>query len=278
MEMKPRCAQMADSFIKRKIVWLDQVLADSEVTAIAFQVAYLLVTKFMNAKTGTAWPAIATLAAHLHKSRRRIQEAITNLIERKHLEHRRGGTGKDRQGKPSTYRIVVFDKTETSYQSTDRQDENDLSMGGLIGRFPTTDRTKTARLIGRNRLTNPLIEPLEEPIDEFISQKSGSTSKPNAKLIEQQFNEFWQHYPRKASKGSARKAFGKALKKASFSDLIAGAMRYAAARDGQDSQYTKHASTWLTNECWLDEATKPDSRPKRQSLADIAFGRNRGGL
>ncbi|AKC03070.1 replication initiation protein [Gordonia phage Gsput1] len=70
------------------------------------------------------------------------------------------------------------------------------------------------------------------------------------------FDEFWQVYPKRADKGHARKAFAKALDKASLADILAGAERY---RDDpkRKPEYTKNAGTWLNGECWSDESAAP---------------------
>ena len=44
-------------------------------------------------------------------------------------------------------------------------------------------------------------------------------------------------------------------------DLLADAMRYAAAQAGKDQTYTKHPTTWLNGKCWLDEPVSAAVRP-----------------
>ncbi len=68
---------------------------------------------------------------------------------------------------------------------------------------------------------------------------------------------WWLHVPRKAGKGQARRAFKGARKKADAETLLAGIRRYASEVAGEDSSFTKHPSTWLNGECWLDEPPKP---------------------
>lgn len=65
------------------------------------------------------------------------------------------------------------------------------------------------------------------------------------------FDAFWSVYPRKAAKPAARRAFEKALAKASLDQLIRAAERY---RDdpNREEAYTAHAATWLNNERWMD--------------------------
>jgi hypothetical protein len=81
------------------------------------------------------------------------------------------------------------------------------------------------------------------------------------------FDEWWAHYPRKVAKGAAQVVWERVIKsgKANAVDLLAGAMRYAAERDGQDAKYTKHPRTWLNAECWLDEGP-PSSEVNQQTI------------
>lgn len=75
------------------------------------------------------------------------------------------------------------------------------------------------------------------------------------------FERFWQTYPRKASKGSARRAWAKAVRITSPEEIIASAGRYAADPN-RDDAYTAHPATWLNGERWLDS-----SLPARESTA-----------
>ena len=86
--------------------------------------------------------------------------------------------------------------------------------------------------------------------------------------VDHLFDQWWQQYPRRVAKGAARKAFKRVLaqKLASPDQLLAGVMRYAAERDGEDPQYTAHGASWLNDERWLDEP-KPRHR-KPLSTAD----------
>ncbi len=72
--------------------------------------------------------------------------------------------------------------------------------------------------------------------------------------IEDVFELFWKEYPkgRKNSKGTARDAFLKACSKAESATIIAAAIEYASSDVGR-SKYVKMPSTWLNQECWLDD-------------------------
>lgn len=69
---------------------------------------------------------------------------------------------------------------------------------------------------------------------------------------EQRFELFWNLYDKKKSRPDAEKKFKAALKKDSFENIMTGLEKYIKAR-GLDSQFWKHPSTWLNQECWKDE-------------------------
>jgi hypothetical protein len=77
---------------------------------------------------------------------------------------------------------------------------------------------------------------------------------PLTPLAEPLFDEFWGVYPAKVGKGAARKAYRHALTRGSSAEILAGAKRYAESKP--DPKFTKHPSTWLNAECWLDEGHK----------------------
>jgi hypothetical protein len=72
------------------------------------------------------------------------------------------------------------------------------------------------------------------------------------------FEQFWEIFPRRVGKGTAKKAFKHAAERASFAEILDGARRYAKECVGRETQYIKHPSTWLNADCWLDE---PERKP-----------------
>ena len=67
------------AFLKLKFAWLDQVLSDPKISPEAFQLAYLLATRFLDRKSGQAWPSQRTLAALLHVSERQVRRLSREL-------------------------------------------------------------------------------------------------------------------------------------------------------------------------------------------------------
>lgn len=66
------------------------------------------------------------------------------------------------------------------------------------------------------------------------------------------FERFWTAYPRKSAKGTARRAWSKAILKADPQQIITGAERYSNDPN-REPAFTAHAATWLNGERWLDD-------------------------
>jgi hypothetical protein len=68
-------------------------------------------------------------------------------------------------------------------------------------------------------------------------------------LNQKQFDEFWKIYPKKDDKRPARKAFDKALTRATFEAIVEGATRYRDDPNRED-RFTKNPATWLNADAW----------------------------
>ena len=94
-------------------------------------------------------------------------------------------------------------------------------------------------------------EPPPNSVVEFARPKSGDA-----------FDEFWSIYPLRVGKDAARRAWAKAIRRATADDITAGARRY---RDdpNRDEGYTKHPATWLNAGCWDDDPLPAKGTEKR---------------
>lgn len=86
-----------------------------------------------------------------------------------------------------------------------------------------------------------------EPISNNLSKNQEDI------LVTQQFEDWWQHYPKKNGKGQARVAYRAAVKKVTHEELIEAAIRFSQQCQHKEKQFIPHASTWLNGERWLDE-------------------------
>lgn len=68
---------------------------------------------------------------------------------------------------------------------------------------------------------------------------------------EEQFERFWKAYPRRIGKGSARKAFEKAIRLTTLEIMLHAIEEYKANKPSW--QDFCHPSTWLNQERWADE-------------------------
>jgi len=128
----------------------------------------------------------------------------------------------------------------------------------------------------------PKAEPIEEPIREGLTGKGGadpkgvggrgstsslrsvvtnsrSTKVDHGSDDDPEFARWWARYPRKVSKGQARTAWRKAIKKATPDELVEALENYAEhwRRSNTETQYIPHPATWLNGECWGDEFGSP---------------------
>jgi uncharacterized protein YdaU (DUF1376 family) len=71
----------------------------------------------------------------------------------------------------------------------------------------------------------------------------------------EEFDSWYEHYPRKEDRGHAEIAFLKARKIASLEELIEGVKRYAKtiAAERTERRYIALPATWLNGERWADE-------------------------
>ncbi len=74
------------------------------------------------------------------------------------------------------------------------------------------------------------------------------------------FAEFYARYPRKVGPGHARKAYAKALKKATHDDIMFGLSQQLPSMEATDKQFIPHPATWLNRESWSDEPEEPTSK------------------
>jgi predicted DNA-binding transcriptional regulator len=79
------------------------------------------------------------------------------------------------------------------------------------------------------------------------------------------FDEFWNEYPKKVDKAQAFRQFKRALSRARFEDILAGAIRYASDPNLPEARFIKYPATWLNADAWengpLPERSK-SSKPK----------------
>ena len=92
-------------------------------------------------------------------------------------------------------------------------------------------------------------------------------------VFEEEFEGWYQHYPRKVSRGPAEKALRKALGSGvSLETMIEGDKRYTTQVAGSESDYIKQPATWLNGKCWRDE---PEPRRGAEPDGELTWWQKR---
>jgi hypothetical protein len=82
------------------------------------------------------------------------------------------------------------------------------------------------------------------------------------------FDTFWEHYPRKTAKVLALRAFGPALKKTTLAVMLASVER-SQQSDQWRRGFIPHPATWLRQERWTDELPVTPAKPVLTRLASL---------
>ena len=108
---------------------------------------------------------------------------------------------------------------------------------------------------GKHRST-PTPTPTPTPNNSLVA-KNSLLVKPKAQTADksaESFENFWNTYPRRVSKGHARRAWVGAIKKSEPEAIVAAAAKYAATMKGTEQKFIPHPATWLNGERWADQA------------------------
>jgi hypothetical protein len=146
----------------------------------------------------------------------------------------------------------------------------ELEEFGYLTREQSREDGKFAETIWRTS------DPTEIPLSENSTTVNPTTKntitkeeqiKNNERIysdFQNEFEEFWEHYPKKVDKGAALRAFKKAAKSQDLNEVIAGAKRYAEDPNLPEKQFIKNPATWLNAEAWsnppLPVRKKTDSK------------------
>lgn len=109
----------------------------------------------------------------------------------------------------------------------------------------------------RSGMTNGHIE--KQLLEKNTNKRKSLTDSEEQKL----FSEFWKEYPKKSDKRAALRAFRSALNRASFEDILAGAIRYATDPNlPEEKQFIKNPATWLNADAW-ENGPLPERKGKK---------------
>lgn len=115
-----------------------------------------------------------------------------------------------------------------------------------------SERGVVANLNGGGSNSAP--KPINKPIKESIYSSSDD------------FDTFWEHYPRKIGKLAAKSAFAKAMKITDLDTIMDACVDFASSRRGQDEAFTPHPATWLNQGRWDDTTSIKRGPPSQEEM------------
>jgi hypothetical protein len=152
---------------------------------------------------------------------------------------------------------------------------NELLDAGYLSRSEDRERNEKGYLGGYTYTTqdptqdNPTQDnPLHK--NNIIKNKILKNNERIYSDSENEFDSFWSHYPKKVDKGAAIRAFRKALKTATATEVIEGAKRYAEDPNLPEKQFIKNPATWLNAEAWNNGPLPARKKTDRKALEEWA--------
>ncbi|MFH0295672.1 helix-turn-helix domain-containing protein [Bradyrhizobium sp. 31Argb] len=243
--------------------WIRLFLAaDGEVLSCTAKIVGTRLALHHNIETGRCDPSLTELASGTGMSDRNVRRMLRELEQTGWARVQSRGYHRS-----NSFELCVpekeLDRTGLSGQ-TDLRPDTDVrpddprpdKPGHMTGQ---TGYVRPDTVVRQKRESNSEEKSVERESLDLGDEDSGQRRSETHDDIESSFEEFYRKYPRKVSKGAALKAYrGVVTKKlATRAELLAGAMRYAAERSGQDPKFTKHPGTWLHGQCWQDEPAAP---------------------
>lgn len=224
----------------------------------------MILASYAHADTLEAWPSQATIAADSGLSERAVRKALSELQKRgvicREARRRRNGSRSSdivkivaqqapRAGSEQPAPRSAPTRHHVPPQNRNSEPEKVISDLGPSGPSPEKPSLPPTDLFGRS-------EP--EP-------KVAKAAKPVLSITEAEaFARWWGVYPLKVKRPVAQIAFRKALggMKGELADKVAllmtGAQRVAeVAKNPREARYIRHPSTWLNQEGWADEDSRP---------------------
>ena len=159
-----------------------------------------------------------------------VMSAINDLIELGYVERVEvPGEG----GRFPSYKYRVFDRRN---QKLGAVPDLEIESGNL-----TENLSPAPDLKIESYKKNSFKKTKEEDYPPIVPQGDGKDATPV-------FDEWYEHYPKKAGRGQAVKAFKTAIKKTDLETMIAATLVYAKSVEGKEKRFIKNPSTWLNGE------------------------------
>lgn len=242
------------------------------------KVLMLSIAHHMNSKTGTAWPAMETLALHAGVHERSAQRALRRLEEAGELTvSLRSGGSRDGRYRTNVYafpRMVA----EASNPSTEVASMPPLDENREVALAPPLNQAEVASMPPLEGSRGGVWVPAEVasmPPEQEENKENTSRAMPSVQddpvnlldarreRLEREFEEFWSAYPRHDARKNAFKAWAK-LTQSKRDAAMDAVDRYArqVRRNRTEKRFIPYGATWLNGERWDDVPKSIASGPR----------------
>jgi hypothetical protein len=254
---------MIADLVTRMDFYADMLKANT-FTRSALAVAFCLLYRHLNGRTGRCDPSISTLADKTGLTKRSVNSAVDEL--------RKSGWWRVANGEGATVRGGRTNSYAPRFDVVKREsgEANDTSSGlEVVKRSPPvhaesgeTQRQKVVKQASPKPVRN----------QESYSQRAGARRRERVfrDAATSKFDAFWRVYPHRTPHANPKKPaalkFEAAIKRGvDPAEIIAGAERYAAyvAREAIEPRFVAQAVTWLNQERWRDDHQQRPAEPPR---------------
>ena len=227
--------------LTKRLDFYAAMLKANAFTPSALAVAFVLLYRHLNGRTGRCDPSAATLAYGTGLTVRGVEKAIAELRQSGWWEIKQGG------GRGCTNRYAPhLERVNVGSGFKGRKAEQ--PFGDLAPKIPNHSS--------------------QNPERQFTRTNKNQNTARYARLVDsakEDFETFWCVYPHRGDhpdpKKPARLKFSAAVKAgADPADIIRGAENYAAyvAANVSEPRYVAQAQTWLSQERWNDYQEAPE--------------------
>ena len=213
------------------------MLADISKSAV---LVYLILQRCTNDETKTCWPSRETIGQRARVSTATVDKCLKELREVGAIQiiHRKKGPG---MNSSNLYRLITARPATPVVESSSQ--ESVATENGATETMPLDPQLST-------QSDSPKSVALIKEENQRSRTKEVSVKHPEA------FEQFWDAYPMNHNRVQATKAWNSAIKKDAPENIIAGAVRYRAYREGEDERFTKYPNNWLREELWRNDWVK----------------------
>lgn len=173
------------------------------------------------------------------------------------------------QGQPRPHNQTYSDQPSVPALA----DESSLSTPAIAARVADDDETDAPINFPARKLRPSEPKPVAKSKDKPAVK---SRMKPTG---DEDFDRAWELYAHPANKAAARRAWAKAIKKASAEEILAAIPKYVANTRLRDEKQSgrwipprAHFATWLNDERWTDEVVEWAKPTQREQAAEHRRG------